>query len=167
MEAEALPAGQRISDTARPVFVASKRGVALHAQVLLAAERSAGRDLRDAHALLRDAEEGGDLAPVLPAPWPCEYTWNDSVLARDDERRLRLEERVLDELGAEGLGDDVRRVRERGVHVAALDAGDGEHVAVRMEQRRACGHGLERVGDGLEHLVLDVDERSGLAGGAL
>ena len=66
---------------------------------------------------------------------------------------------MLDALRAVGLRHDVRRARERGVDVSALHARDREHVAALVQPRRAFVHRLERVGHGLEDLVLHVDER--------
>ena len=71
---------------------------------------------------------------------------------------------MLDELRPEGLGDDVRGAGEGGVDVAALDRETESTLpprAARARRRR-----LERVRHRLEHLVLDLDERGRLAGGA-
>ena len=119
--------------TGRPVATAPSAGVALDVQVLLRAERPAVRDLRDPDPVLRPAEERRDLTPVLPHALPLRGDVEPAVLLRDGERRLGLEERVLDELRPERLGQDVRRALERRVDVAALHDRRREQVAPLVE----------------------------------
>ena len=123
----------------------------LDAEILLRPEAAAGRHVRDVHRVLRQGEQRGELAPVVPDPLALRVDVDAAVLG-DDERRLRLEEGVLDELRAEPLRDDVRRAGERRVDVAAL-----HHRA-----RQLPGAVLERRRHGLQHLVADVDQLGGL-----
>ena len=72
---------------------------------------------------------------------------------------------MLDELCAEAPVDDVRGGRERGVDVTSPHDRGGEHVAVLVQERRVGRERGERARDGLQHLVLDLDERGRLARG--
>ncbi len=164
VEADALPAAEGDQDGASGDRRHERR-VALDVQVLLRAEGAAGRHLRDAHLLPRKREEGGDLVPVLPGALALRVHVQRPVAVGHGERGLGLEERVLDELRAVRLGDDVRSARERGVHVAPLHARDRENVAARMQERCVLLERVEGVGDRVEHLVLDLHERRRLAGG--
>ena len=92
-------------------------------------------DLRHADALLGQAEERGDLPAVVPDALALRVDVERPVAVRHGERRLRLEERVLDELRAERLADDVRGAGERGVDVAALHA-RVESTLPLVQQRR-------------------------------
>ena len=95
----------------------------------------------------------------------------DAVALRHGQARFRLEERDLDRLRVERRLDDVRGGRQRRVHVAARERGGRlQHVrrprregVRRMHERRARLQRLERIGDRLEHLVVDFDLRRGLA----
>ncbi len=141
----------------------AERGVALHVQVLLGAERSPVRDLRDAYALLRPAKERRDLMPVLPHALTLRRDVQRAVGLGNRESRLGLEEGVLDELRSERLGQHVGRALEPRVDVAATNDRRREHVAALVQSRRVGLQRRERVRDRVEHLVLDVDELGGLA----
>ena len=72
---------------------------------------------------------------------------------------------MLDELRAEGPVDDVRGVRQCGVDVTSPNERRGEHIAVLGEAGGVRLEGGKRARDGLQHLVLDLDELRRLAGG--
>ena len=137
-----------------------QRRVALDVEVLLAAEGTAGGDLRDQHVLLLPAQERGDLPPVLPRTLTLREHVHARAVAglRHGQRGLGLEVRVLDAGGLEAVRDDVGGGGQGGLHVTSGVGRFGEHVAFGRDAWRAIGHGLEGVGQGLEHLVLDLDE---------
>ncbi len=139
--------------------------MALHVDVLLGAERAAGRDLRHAHPLLGTREERGDLAPVVP----------DALALGEDAQRRRPRARRAPppapgtRARSAACGSSARR-RARALASAAstsprFTTRDREHVAALVEQRCVRLERLERVVDRLEHLVLDLDQRCGLARG--
>ena len=111
----------RVTSTGRPETEARSAACALDVEVFLGAERAARGDLGDADAVLRDPEEGRNLAAVVPDALALREDVQRPILLRHDEGRLRLEECVLDELRAVALGDDVRSSRQRRVDVASLD----------------------------------------------
>ena len=85
------------------------------------------------------------------------------------QARLGLEERGIDRLRRERGFDDMRRGLERRLDVAAAEfRGRLDHVGRRpegvrrMHQQRAWLERFERIGDRLEHLVVDFDLRRGL-----
>ena len=99
MEAEALRARQR-EQHRPPGHVGQQRGVALDVQVLLGAERAAVRDLGHADLRPRAARgtrRSGAGPPTPPGP---ARTRGSRRPSRHGERRLRLEERVLDRPGS-------------------------------------------------------------------
>ena len=71
---------------------------------------------------------------------------------------------MFDGLGAERLADDVGGRRERGVDVADLDLARRQQVAGLVDPGRVVLEGGHRVDDGRQHLVVDLDQRRGLAG---
>ena len=138
--------------------------MALHVEVLLGPERASRGDVSDAHALVREPEERGHLAAVVPDALALRVDLDRPVPVRHGERGLGLEEGVLDELRPERLGHHVGRTGEGGVDVAALHARDREYVAALVQLGRTVGQRRERVRHRLEHLVLDLDERRRRAG---
>ncbi len=139
--------------------------MALDIEVLLGPERSSGRDLDDAHAILGNPEERGDLAAVVPDALALRIDIQRTVSVGHDERGLGLEEGVLDELGTERLRDHVRSSGEGFVDVASLHARDREDVPALVQLRGLGRKRLERVGHRLEHLVLHLHEGGRSAGG--
>ena len=152
-----------------------QRGLALDAQVLLAAERAAGGDLGDEDLARvaapgtrrpgggpprrpgrasRRGPGGGDGRAVRPDRAP-----------RDGEGGLGLQERVLDGGGPEAGARHVRGARERRVHVPAPHDGAGDDVAALVDLRRVVGEGGEGIGDGGERLQLHLDQGGGGGGG--
>ena len=84
----------------------------LDAQVLLAAERSAGGDLGHPDRTLGHAQDRGDLPSVIPGALalredPHRGSRPPPGRGRNRQGGLGLEERVLDPLGLEGLGRHV------------------------------------------------------------
>ena len=97
-------------------------------------------------------------------PWPPDQACSPSVPSgscdRGDERRLGLEERVLDALRLEHLVHDVRARRERRIDVAPRVRRARQHVALEAPDR-VVASGLHRgdwVDDRRKRSVLDVDE---------
>ncbi len=163
VEAEALPARQRQEHGAlRPLREQSS--MALDIEVLFRAEGATRRHVRDAHALFREPQERRDLAAVVPDALALRVDLELAVPVGHGQRRLGLEEGMFDDLGAEGLRDHVRRPRESGIDVAALQLRDRQHVAALVQRGGAVGQRCERVRHRFEHLVLDVDERRRRAG---
>ena len=113
-----------------------ERGLRLVRHVLLAAERAAVRHQLDGD-LRRGSMPSTDAiwSRSSHTPWPPEYIVKRPSAFGHDERRLRLEERVLDALGLEHLVHDVRAGRERGVDVAARVRRARQHVAVELPHR--------------------------------
>ena len=152
-----------------------ERRLPLDGEVLLAAEGAAGGDLGHPHGRLGEAEERGDLAPVVPGTLAlgeeAEHGLAERLSGRlagrgrgDRQAGLRLQERVVDGARREALADDVRRGRQRRGGIAAPHDRGLEEVAAGVHGRRAGLEGGERVGDGLLDLVLHVDEGGGGAG---
>ena len=163
-----------------------QRRLPLDGEVLLAAERAAGRDLGDPDVRLREAQERGDLAAVLPGalalreevertgapgwaprrPWPARPGHAPARGPRPGTARQASGSRKACSIALvrEAFADDVGGGRQRGRDVAAPDDRGLEEVAARVDGRRVGRQGRERVGDGLEHLVLDLDERGGRPG---
>ena len=167
VEADALLAGQL--EEHRPTGEHRQEArLALDAEVLLAAKPSARRDLGHANAPLGEAQERRDLPPVLPGSLTLGVDVEQgSVLVRavrHDEACLRLQEGMLDRLGAERLRHDVGGPCQGRIDVAPADDRLGEEIPARMDEGSVLGERRERVGDRLEHLVFDVDERRSLAG---
>ncbi len=162
VEAQALAARQ--GDQHRPAGdLGEQRRVALDAEVLLAAERSAGGDLGHPDRLLRPAEDRGDLAPVLPGALARREDphrrLGARLAARHGEGGFGLEERMLDPLRLERLARDMRRAGERGVDVASADDAARQEVAAGVHERSAVGQRGDRVGHRIEHVVLHLDKR--------
>ena len=149
--------------------------LALDVEVLLAAEPTARRHLRDEDLGLRERQERGDLAAILPGalalgPDVDGRTGDrdrDSVrpggAARHGQARLGLEERVLDGLGPERCRRDVGGGCQRGIRVASAHDGALDEVAARVDLRGAVGERIERVGHRRQRLELDIDHGRRLA----
>ena len=163
VEAEALRARQD-EQRRTPGHTGEQRGVALHVEVLLGAERTAVRDLGHADLRLGRAEERCDLAAVLPHTLALRVHVV-AVAVGHGERRLRLEERVLDRLGPERLVQHVGRRGERGVDVAPLHDRGRQQVALLMHRGGSRVEREQRIRHRLEHVVLDLDQGGGLARG--
>ena len=138
-------------------------GVAVDPEIFLRAERAPVADQRDADAPLGLAEQARDLPPVVPDPLAPGVDAH-ALFGVMGERRLRLEEGVLDELRLERLRDDVGRAGERLIRGAALDLPRLEQVALLMHSRRIGTKRGLGIGDRLQHLVLDGDRRRRQAG---
>ena len=179
VEAEALGAAER-EQHGPPGGPGQERRLALDVEVLLAAEGATGRDLADEDVLRLEAQERGDLAPVVPGALALRHDVEaraaPSVAVRrpvvPGRRQLRhrqaglgLEEGVLDAGGGEALRGDVGCPLERRVDVAALDDRERDEVAALVHERRVVGQRRERIGDRRQDVVLDIDERGGLARG--
>ena len=161
MEPEALRARQ---DEQRRASrrVGEQRRVALHVQVFLGAERPAVRDLGHADPRLGHRQERGDLATVLPYALALRVHVV-AVSVGHGERRLWLEERVLDRLGPERLAQDVRRRGQRGVDVASPHDRGREQIVALVHRGSPVVDREDRVGHRLEHLVLHLDQGRSLA----
>ena len=158
VHAEALLAAQRALH--RPLQEPGReRGLGLVAHVLLAAERAAVRDQLDGDPVGGEAEHGGDVVAVVPHALAAGVHVQPAVVARHRQRRLGLEERVLDALRLEHLVHDVGARGERGVDVAAGVLAHAQHVVVRAPHRDlGIVDGGDGIGDRPEHVVLDVDQ---------
>ena len=118
VHAEALLARQRALHRAveQP---GGERGLRLVAHVLLAAERPAVGHQLDDDPVGGDVEHAADVVAVVPHALAAGVDVQRALVAgarRHGERRLRLEEGVLDALGLEHLVDGVgarRRARRR------------------------------------------------------
>jgi len=127
-----------------------QRRLRLDGHVLLAAEGAAVRDEDDVNFLLGQAEEPGDLPPVVEDPLPLrvEREAGPGVLprgvARRGNARLGLEVEVLDALRLPRALDDVRRRGERGRRVAAIHDRALEEVALGADAR--CARRERRLG---------------------
>ena len=136
-----------------------ERGLRLVRHVLLAAERAAVRDQLRGDALRIDVEHRRDLVAVVPHALAAGVHRELAVGLGHDERRLGLEERVLDALGLEHVVHDVRARGERGVDVAALVRRARQHVAVELPHRvLVVVERGDRIGDRAQHAVLDLDQ---------
>ncbi len=145
-----------------------QRRVRLVRHVFLAAERAAVGDQLGRDAVGVDAEHRGDVVAVVPdalATGVHVQTLLVTFAGRDRERRLGLEERMLDALRLEGLRDGVCSGGERRIDVTTRVGGGGQRVAVEFPHGRVGAvHDAHRVDHRLVHLVLDVDEFGGGAG---
>ncbi len=174
VQPEALRPRQREQD-GPPGDVGQQRRLALHGQVLLAAEGPAGRDLADADVGLGPPEERRDLAAVVPGALALGEEVEARLAGRgrsrplgNGEACLGLEEGVLHGARREPLADDVGgRGKRRGGVAPPHDRGR-EQVAALVDGRGPGVEGGERVDDGLEDLVLDLHEggrRPGMGAG--
>ena len=132
VDAEALLARQRALHRAveQP---RRERGVGLVAHVLLAAERAAVGDQLDRDPIGGEVEHAADVVAVVPHALAAGVDVQRRSSPSPDghgERRLGLEEGVLDALGLEDLVDRVGAGRERAVDVAARVGAARQHVAV-------------------------------------
>ena len=128
----------------------------LDGHVLLAAEAAAHQHVLHHHPLRLPAEHDGDLpAGVVDALVGAENL--HAALVREGHRALRLQKRVLGEGRAEGPRDPVGRGRQRGRGVAPGDVAGLAEVSRAVHLRRVRGHGLGDGGDGLQHLIVDLD----------
>ena len=153
-----------------------QRGLALDAEVLLAAERAAGGDLGHEDLARLQPQERRDLAPVLPGALPggvdVHPVRGDGRAIRPDraprngEGGLGLQERMLDGGGPEAGAGHVRGAGEGRVHVTAPHDGAGDDVAALVDLGRAVGEGREGIGDGGERFQLHLDQ-GGSGGGGL
>jgi hypothetical protein len=155
-------------------------GVHVHRQVLAAAEGAAHAGQRQPHLLGRQGEGGADLLLVHVQPLGGDVQLHAAVLGRHGEAGLRAEERlVLHPHLVLAHHDDVRgRRRVTGadlevphqvplrVQVGALPAqlGDLGGGVVHLVPGRVPQRGA-RVGDRLQHVVVDVDAGGGQPGG--
>ena len=94
-----------------------ERGLGLVGAVLLAAEGTAVGDEVHEHPVLGDGEHVGDLAAVVPHALAAREHLERAVVEGHGQRRLGLEEGVLDALGLEHLVDGVGAGGEGGVDV--------------------------------------------------
>ncbi len=141
-----------------------QRGLRLHAHVLLAAERAAVGHQLHLDLLLGHAQETRHLAAVVEDALALgvEVTEAVPVGERLGERALRLEEQVLDALGAARCprrrGRSRRAPRRR--RPADRPSGSaGSRVGVHARGARRRGRRTDRVTG--QHLVLDLDQRGG------
>ena len=160
VQPEALLARQRALHRT-PEQPGGERRLGLVAHVLLAAERTAVGHQLDDDPVGRDVEDAADVVAVVPhslAPRVDVHRAGGRV--GHGERRLRLEEGVLDALGLEHLVDGVGARRQRRVDVATGVGAHRQHVAVGTPhgERGVRGDGRQRVGDRRQHVVLDVDQ---------
>ena len=169
----------------RPARLARQRGRdRLGAEEGLRAERAAHRRADDPDPLLRDLEDPREvLAQVERRLRPGPDLEPVAVPAGDG--RVRLHVRVVGGRGAERLLDDDVRLGEARVDVAVADRERVADVRARLrakrevrgraagdrvllvDERRAGLRGLDRVEDGGQLLVVDLDERGCLLGLAL
>ena len=152
-----------------------QRGLGLVGAVLLAAEGAAVGDEVDEHPVLGDAEDVGDLAAVVPHALPAREHLQRAVVAGHGQRRLGLEEGVLDALGLEHLVDGVGAGGQRGVGVEPVGvvaagvgrAGQDVGRPGSPTSHTAGSVGVERgqgVGERGERLVVDLHQLGGPAG---
>jgi hypothetical protein len=144
--------------------------VALHGEVLLAAEGAAIADQFHGDAVEVPVEELGDLAAVVEDALPLAIHVKAKLavaLGRNGDGAFRLKEHVVDVLGLVLALDDVLGGGKAGGRIAAGDGGLGKEVALGVKLGRVGEEGILGAGDGLEDFVLDLDEGGGFAGDAL
>ena len=159
VDEQRLLAGQRALH--RPLQeVGGEGGLGLVGHVLLAAERPAVGHQLHLDPVDRQAEHRGDLVPVVPHALAAGPDLEDAVGPGRGQRRLGLEEGLLDPLGLERLPHDVGRRRQRGLDVAAPGVGRaGQLVAVQLPHGVLVG-GQRGVGvdHRRQHLVVHLDQ---------
>ncbi len=164
MQVEALLPAERALDRAADQ-AGGQRGLALVGGVLLAAERAAVGDEVDEDAVLGLGQHVGDLAAVVPHALAAGEHLQPAVVERHDQRRLRLEEGVLDALGLEHLVDGVGAAGEGLVDVAPGVGAAGQEVPVEAPDGVLVAlEGVEGVGERGERVVVDVHELGRPAG---
>ena len=82
------------------------RRLTVDSEVFFRPERASVGDQRDVDVFFFHAQEPGDLPTVVPDALAPRQHMHDPVMGPRNGR-LGFQERVLDELGIEGLGDDV------------------------------------------------------------
>ena len=162
--------------TGRPSSQAARAVWAWLAQSSLPPNAPAVGDEVHEDAVLGDAEHVGDLAAVVPHALPAREHLERAVVSGHHERRLGLEEGVLDALGLEHLVDGVGAGGEGGVGVEPFgvvgagvdrpgqDVGGGR-VADLPHGRLGRVEGRERVGERGERGVVDRHQLGGPPGG--
>ena len=133
----------------------------LHRHVLLAAEAAAHQLVLHHDALGLPPQHDGDLLAGVVHPLVGGVHLH-AVLVGEGHGALRLQEGVLGEGGAVGLGDHVLGARQGGLgvptgHVALL-----AQVAARVEQGGVVGHGIPDGAHRLQGLVVDLHQGLGL-----
>ncbi len=160
VQAEALLPRQRALHRA-PEQPGGERRLGLVAHVLLAAEGTAVGHQLDDDPVGGDVEDAADVVAVVPHPLPARvdvHRAGDRV--RHRQRRLRLEEGVLDALRLEHLVDGVGARLQSGVDVTAGVGAHRQDVAVGAphRERRVGGDRRQRIGDRRQDVVLHVDQ---------
>ena len=136
-------------------------GMDLHRQVLAAAERPADAAQRQAHLLGRQVQAQGELVAVDVQPLRGDVEVDAALAVRDREARLGAEERLVLHADLVLTGDDDVGVR---VGVAVDDPHVAQDVPRQVELRCVRGHRPLRIGQRLQHVVVDLDRVDRAAG---
>ena len=134
----------------------------VHRQVLAAAERAADAGQRQPHLLGRHPQRQADLPLVDVQPLRRDVEVDAAVLGRYGQPGLRPEEGLVLHPDLEVEGDDDRRDR---VGLAAAQPQVPDEVARPVHRRGVGVHRPAGVGDGGQHLVVDLDPLGRPAGG--
>jgi hypothetical protein len=146
-------------------------GLPLNRQLLFRAERAAARGQGDLDFCRIQIQDLRDLGVVVHRTLALRVDPHASVRLRHGQTGFRLEERDVDRLRVERRVDDVRRGRQRRVHVAAgKRRGRLEHIrwprcesTLRMHEGRTRLERLEHIRHRLQHLVINTHLRRCLA----
>ena len=143
MDAETFRAGEGELDWTATV-PRQQRGMVLDREIFLAAESAADQLADDANLVVRNAEHLHDAAMIVIHALAGGIHRKRAGAGGHGQRALRFKEGVL--LARSGVvpADDVRRLGNRTVNVAALQPGFREQVSVGMQARRALRQGCNR-----------------------